>query len=233
MIGALRLTRAASRCATVWTTTAMDNRRRRGLRGASQRCGCHRRVDRTSRGWPASTARTTARAYSGTKDLEFLFHRSSGTAHPSSPRRRHGDQQRNVCGRLLHNGAYFASAWEDARQDANYEVYSIVSIRRAKSSAGPARYERAELLASLRHGLQWRRVSHRLGTIRRSKSHHYDVRLSGQRIVSRTNRAGNVPLTSSGTLANTQRSRSDSGDRVFASQAQGTVHAKFLTRRPI
>ena len=148
-----------------------------------------------------------------------------------------GVNSETYAGPLLHNGSYFETAWSDARQDGNYEVY----FNRYDSSGnklGPDLRVTDAPNFSLNAALVWngsetlvvwddRRLEQRGSS---------DIRLFGQRIAfDGTLRGDNVALTPPGTQADTPSIAL--GEKrvgvVFASQLTSTVtHAAFFSTGP-
>jgi len=140
-------------------------------------------------------------------------------------------------GPLLHNGSYFASAWADARQAGNYEIYFNRYDSRGEKLGPDLRVTNAPNF-SLGAALAWngketllvwddRRTEGRQGE---------DIRLFGQRIAFDGSLIGdNIALTPAGTLAE-QPSIALSKARVgvvFSSRLSGMVtHAKFFSTAP-
>ncbi|HET7545850.1 MAG TPA: hypothetical protein VFK05_38545, partial [Polyangiaceae bacterium] len=140
-------------------------------------------------------------------------------------------------GPLLHNGSYFESAWTDARQAGNYEIYFNRYDSRGEKLGPDVRVTNAPNF-SIGPTLAWNgketllvwddRRTERPGT--------EDIRLFGQRIAFDGSLIGeNIPLTPAGTLAE-QPSIALSKTRVgvvFTSRlSPGVTHAKFFSTAP-
>jgi hypothetical protein len=136
-------------------------------------------------------------------------------------------------GGLLHNGSYFESSWEDARQDGNYEIYFNRFDSNGKKLGPDLRVTNAPNF-SLHSSAAWNGVESILvwDDRRFEGPSGDDVRLFGQRVnFDGSLIGGNVQLTPAGTLAEYPAIAlgvSKIGI-VFASQVGNAVHAKFFT----
>ena len=140
-------------------------------------------------------------------------------------------------GPLLYNGGYFASAWADARQDRNYEVY-FNRYDSNGSKLGPDLRITSARNFSVNPALAWNGTESLLvWDDRRFNEGDSDLpQLFGQRVaLDGSLVGGNVRLTDQNTVAETP-SIALGQKRVgvaFASQLSTTVtHTKFLTTAP-
>ena len=139
-------------------------------------------------------------------------------------------------GVLLHNGSYFESVWDDARQAGNYEIYFNRFDSNGKKLGPDLRVTNAPNF-SLHSSMVWNGLESVLvWDDRRFESRsNDDVRVFGQRVdFDGKLIGGNVQLTGPGTLAESPaiaRGVARLGV-VFASQVASNVHAKFLTTAP-
>ncbi len=144
-------------------------------------------------------------------------------------------------GELLYNGSYFASAWADARQDGNYEIYFNRYNSRGQKLGPDLRVTQAPKF-SIDPVLAWNGSESILvwDDSRNEGQRDDDVRLFGQRIAfDGSPIGGNVALTGPGTLAENPGialGQSRVGI-VFASRnlvtpALTITHAKFFTTAP-
>jgi len=140
-------------------------------------------------------------------------------------------------GALLHNGSYFISAWADARQDGNYEVYFNRYDSSGRKLGPDVRITRAPDF-SLDPVMAWNGSESLLvwDDRRNEDRRGDDIRLFGQRVAFDGSLiGGNVELTGAGTLAETPGialGESRVGI-VFSSRVSPTTtHAKFFTTAP-
>lgn len=141
-------------------------------------------------------------------------------------------------GSLLHNGSYFASAWSDARQAGNYEIYFNRYDSRGQKLGPDVRVTNAPNF-SLGATLAWNgketilvwddRRTERSGATE-------DIRLYGQRVAFDGSLIGeNIPLTPAGTLAEQPSialSKTHVGVLFTSHLPEGATHAKFLSTAP-
>ena len=140
-------------------------------------------------------------------------------------------------GSLLYNGSFFQSAWADARQDGNYEIYFNRYDSNGKKLGPDVRVTRAPNF-SLDPAQVWNGSETLLvwDDRRAERRDSNDIRVFGQRVAFDGSLVGgNVPLTSAGTLA--ERPGIALGKKrvgiVFTSQVStSATHAKFLTTAP-
>jgi len=139
-------------------------------------------------------------------------------------------------GTLSHNGSYFTSAWADARQDGNYEIYSNRYDSSGRKLGPDLRVTRAPNF-SLDPVTVWNGTESLLvWDDRRTECRQCDdIRLFGQRIAFDGSLIGdNVALTGQGTLAESPGialSQTRLGV-VFISRLGSLTHAKFFTTAP-
>ena len=141
-------------------------------------------------------------------------------------------------GPLLYNGSYFASAWADARQDGNYEVY-FNRYDSSGSKLGPdLRISRAPSF-SLNPAIAWNGTESILvwdDQRNEGRDNTDDIRLYGQRVAFNGSAIGdNVSLTPAGTLAESPGIALSSSrvGIVFVSRVSRLLtHAKFFTTAP-
>ena len=140
-------------------------------------------------------------------------------------------------GSLLHNGSYFASAWADARQDGDYEVYFNRYDSSGRKLGPDLRITRAPN-KSLNPVVAWNGTESLLvWDDRRGETRQVEgIRLFGQRVALDGSLIGaNVSLISEGTLAESPGialGQSRVGI-VFVSRLPGKLtHTKFLTTLP-
>jgi hypothetical protein len=191
--------------------------------------------DRSSRGGLAFDGKNYGASYSGHQKIWSSFFsglsRSGTTIVSATPLTDINSE--TYAGILLHNGSYFESSWEDARQDGNYEVYFNRFDSNGKKLGPDLRLSSAPNF-SLHSVMVWNGVeSVVVWDDRRFEGRGGDdVRLFGQRVdFNGKTIGGNVPLTQPGTLAeypSIALGVSKIGI-VFASQVGSNVHAKFLT----
>ena len=133
---------------------------------------------------------------------------------------------------LVHNGSYFATAWSDARQDANYEVYFNRIDSNGKRLGPDLRVTNAPNF-SINASLAW--TDTEFLTVwddrRFATAKNDDVRLFGQRIDFAGNLvAGNVQLTPASVVAETPSIALGPKTLgvVFASRTGTSVRARFF-----
>jgi putative metal-binding protein len=144
-------------------------------------------------------------------------------------------------GLLLHNGSYFVSAWPDARQDGNYEIYFNRYESSGKKLGPDLRVTRAPD-KSLNPVFAWNGSESILvwDDRRAETGQGEDIRLFGQRIALDGSLKGeNIPLTAAGTLAEfpgIALGQSRVGivfvGRVPTTPTLTLTHAKFLSTAP-
>jgi hypothetical protein len=139
-------------------------------------------------------------------------------------------------GPLLHNGSYFESAWPDARQAGNYEIYFNRYDSRGEKLGPDLRVTNAPKF-SLNVQLAWNgKETLLVWDDRRTEVRQDDIRLYGQRIGFDGALIGdNIELTPAGTLAENPgiaQSQTRVGI-VFTSRMPNMItHAKFFTTAP-
>ncbi len=140
-------------------------------------------------------------------------------------------------GSLLHNGSYFESAWADARQDGNYEIY----FNRFDSNAGklgPALRVTAARNFSLNPSLAWNGTESLLvwDDRRFEGQSGDDTRIFGQRIAfDGTLVGGNVQLTPSGVRGDSPGialGQSRVGIAFTSQSDSNLTSARFFTTAP-
>jgi hypothetical protein len=140
-------------------------------------------------------------------------------------------------GPLIHNGSYFASAWPDARQDGNYEIYFNRYDSKGNKAGPDLRITRAPKF-SLDPVLAWNgKESILIWDDRRNEPRDgSDIRLYGQRIAFDGTLIGdNVALTGSDIKAERPGialSRTKIGIAFTSQVADKVVRAKFFTTAP-
>jgi len=140
-------------------------------------------------------------------------------------------------GSLVYNGSYFASAWFDARQAGNYEIYFNRYNPRGQKLGPDLRVTRAPNF-SIDPVLAWNgSESIVVWDDRRNEGRQgEDIRLFGQRIALDGSLIGeNVALTGAGTLAESPGMALGQTrvGIVFVSRVSTTLtHAKFFTTAP-
>jgi len=144
-------------------------------------------------------------------------------------------------GSLLYNGSYFVSAWADARQAGNYEVYFNRYNSRGQKLGPDLRVSRATDF-SLNPVVAWNGSESLLvwDDSRDDTRQTDDVRLFGQRIALDGSLIGeNIALTGAGTLAEypgIALGRTRVGivfaSRILVSPTLTLTHAKFLSTAP-
>jgi Putative metal-binding motif len=194
--------------------------------------------DRTTRGGLAFDGKNYGASYSGHQKIWSSYF--TGLARAGLPVVAETPMtdinSETYAGGLLHNGSYFESSWEDARQDGNYEVYFNRFDSNGKKLSADLRVTDAPNF-SLHSSAVWNGVESILvwDDRRFEQRGGNDARLFGQRIGFDGNLIGaNVPLTPQGTLAeypSIALGVTNIGF-VFASQVGSAVHAKFFTTAP-
>jgi len=139
-------------------------------------------------------------------------------------------------GMLIHNGSYFASAWSDARQDLNYEIYFNRYNSRGQKLGPDLRITRAPKF-SLGSVLVWNgKETIVVWDDRRDETQAEDIRLFGQRIAFDGSLIGdNVRLTNAGLLAESPGvalGRTRLGIVFISRSATAPPHATFFTTSP-
>ncbi len=144
-------------------------------------------------------------------------------------------------GELLYNGSYFASAWADARQDGNYEIYFNRYNSRGQKLGPDLRVTQAPKF-SIDPVIAWNGSESIVvwDDSRNEAPLGDDVRLFGQRIAFDGSLiGGNIAITPPGTLAESpgialgqSRVGIVFASRNVISSTLTITHAKFLTTAP-
>jgi len=196
-------------------------------------------LDRATSGGLAFDGKNYGATFSGHRQLFSSYFeglaRDGSTVVPESPLSDVNSE--TYAGPLLYNGSYFESAWSDARQDGNYEVYFNRYDSRGKKLGPDLRVTTARDF-SLGAQLAWNgRETLLVWDDRRfERRGENDVRLFGQRIaLDGTLIGSNVPLTASGTLAENpgiSLGLSRVGIAFTAQLANNVTHVKFFSTAP-
>jgi hypothetical protein len=194
--------------------------------------------DRTQRGGLAFDGKNYGSSYSGHDQIwsSYFTGLSRAGSVVVSETAMTDINSETYAGVLLHNGSYFESSWEDARQDGNYEVYFNRFDSNGKKLGPDLRISDAPNF-SLHSTTVWNgSESIIVWDDRRFETRTQDdVRLFGQRVnFDGKAEGGNVPLTAQGTFA--EYPAIALGQKnvgiVFANQVGSDVHAKFFTTLP-
>jgi Putative metal-binding motif len=190
--------------------------------------------DRAERGGLAFDGKQFGASYSGHRAIwDSYFQGLSGTGASTIPETRLSNINSDThAGVLVHNGSYFATAWSDARQDANYEVYFNRIDSNGKRLGPDLRITNAPNF-SVNASLAWTGTEfltvwddRRLATPTAD-----DVRLFGQRIDFAGNLlGGNVELTPGGVAAEYPAIALGTAKLgvVFASQSGTSARGRFF-----